>query len=454
MATAVDRKRENTFAEYSYDCFLAYFDDMINMYESNPHPDRETRKSRDEYKQEKTRRLKADKAVKDEENKHKTDDEKKADAERRKLDAEKRKNMTDDEKKAEKERKKKETAERVKLDPSSILTRKKQLVSFKTSDYGQIINIIGKKYLEEVNVMDLADLEDIRTQNPPDMPVTDTSSDKSENTYYKTAHQFRFQFNIISQLTHDQNYTEETPVCIIDFINYIIRNNTIPYKSLLQQTSINDDGYIRARFSQDLQKFKTSEYVILMLYDAFIYFIKALSMNIAKNAWFNTSVILNKKYLFGWFHSMFLHASCIETIDHDMRVPTKTDKSKTTDTTDQHITPKITDSDPPSDKTSSKRSDKTSLKRSDKTSDQSSDKTSSKPSDKSSDPPSDKSSSKPSDKTSSKPSDTPSDKSSDKTSSKPSDKSSDKLTDKTTDKPDNQSDKSSDKKRTISNKKN
>jgi hypothetical protein len=187
------------------------------------------------------------------------------------------------------------------------------LINFTNIEFKQMMDILRRKYVAEINKITPDDLAAIQT-TLPDFPVKSSSTVRN---YLIFMHRFKFMCDVV----HNENCDACMPQCAIDFIYKVISTADFNYDSAIY-THVPDDntGYMHSRFIQDLASFKQHKYIHDIAFDGFNYMLKVICRNITNRVWFQRGV-MSKSYLLGEFFAAGMDAGLIDYILGEMPEP-------------------------------------------------------------------------------------------------------------------------------------
>lgn len=194
------------------------------------------------------------------------------------------------------------------------------LINFTNTEFKQMMDILRRKYVAEINKITPDDLAAIQT-TLPDFPAGATTTQRN---YIIFMHRFK----IMCDIVHDENCDACMPQCAIDFIYKVISTAGFNFDSALYSHVHDDNNYMRSRFVQDLAAFKQHKYIPDIAFDGFNYMLKVICRNITNRVWFNRGT-MSKSYLLGEFFSAGMDSGLIEYILGEMPEPAPPKKKAT-----------------------------------------------------------------------------------------------------------------------------
>lgn len=194
------------------------------------------------------------------------------------------------------------------------------LINFTNTEFKQMMDILRRKYVAEINKITPDDLAAIQT-TLPDFPAGATTIQRN---YIIFMHRFK----IMCDIVHDENCDACMPQCAIDFIYKVISTAGFNFDSALYSHVHDDNNYMRSRFVQDLAAFKQHKSIPDIAFDGFYYMLKVICRNITNRVWFNRGT-MGKSYLLGEFFAAGMDGGLIEYILGEMPEPAPPKKKST-----------------------------------------------------------------------------------------------------------------------------
>lgn len=194
------------------------------------------------------------------------------------------------------------------------------LINFTNTEFKQMMDILRRKYVAEINKITPDDLAAIQT-TLPDFPAGATTIQRN---YIIFMHRFK----IMCDIVHDENCDACMPQCAIDFIYKVISTAGFNFDSALYSHVHDDNNYMRGRFVQDLAAFKQHKAIPDIAFDGFYYMLKVICRNITNRVWFNRGT-MSKSYLLGEFFAAGMDGGLIEYIFSEMPEPAPPKKKST-----------------------------------------------------------------------------------------------------------------------------